>query len=80
MGLLDVLGGKKTTIASGVVIVCVMLLVWYYFKTESFSTPDGVVARRSQRQTRSDTEVDRTWNLKELEKSVALINRQTKGD
>ena len=59
----------------GVLIVIVIIVV--YYKADGFTSPDGVVARRSQRQVRSDTQVDRTWNLDALEKSVALLNRKS---
>ena len=62
------------------IIIAVLVLIVIgvtYYKSEGFSSPDGVVSRRSQRQVRSDTEIDRTWNLAELEKSVALLNRKT---
>lgn len=59
-----------------IVVLIVIVISVAYCKKESFASPDGVVSRRSQRQNRSDTEVDRTWNLDELEKSVALINRK----
>jgi hypothetical protein len=64
---------------SAIVIVALLVIVGaiIYCKTsEGFVSPDGVVARRSQRQIRSDTQVDRTWNAKELEKSVKLLNRK----
>ena len=65
---------------SSIIIVVLLMIVASvaYFKfPEGFASPDSVVARRSQRQVRSDTEVDRTWNIKELERSVALINKKT---
>jgi hypothetical protein len=65
-------GGPLSIILVLIIIVSVTV---YLKSSDGFSSPDGVVARRSQRQIRSDTEVDRTWNLKELERSVALLNR-----
>jgi hypothetical protein len=66
---------------SAIIIVVLILVVASvaYCKqgTDGFASPDGVVARRSQRQVRSDTEVDSTWNLKELERSVALLNKKS---
>jgi len=59
-----------------VVLIVIVAAVAYCKNPDGFASPDGVVARRSQRQVRSDTEVDRTWNAKELERSVALINRK----
>lgn len=59
-----------------VVLIIIVGAVAWCKNPEGFASPDGVVARRSQRQVRSDTEVDRTWNAKELERSVALINRK----
>lgn len=59
-----------------VVLIVIVATVAYCKKSDGFASPDGVVARRSQRQTRSDTNVDRSWNLKELERSVSLINQK----
>lgn len=60
-----------------VVIMIVVVLSVNYCK-EGFVSPDGVVARKSaKKQSRSDSEVDRTWNLKELEASVNLLNRKS---
>jgi hypothetical protein len=81
--LSGVLGGWINTEKYGSVIVIVVLMLIVasvaYCKhgLDGFASPDGVVARRSQRQVRSDTEVDRTWNLKELERSVALLNKKS---
>jgi uncharacterized membrane protein YdbT with pleckstrin-like domain len=73
-GLLDM---KKYGSAIIIVILIVVVSSIAYYKQDGFiSSPDGVVARKSNIQVRSDTEVDRSWNLKQLEKSVALINRQ----
>lgn len=55
-------------------IVVISTVVCY---KDGFASPDGVVARRSQRQIRGDADFDKTFNLKELEKSVALINRKS---
>jgi hypothetical protein len=63
----------------GIIVVMVLIVIVAsvsYCKSDSFASPDGVVARRSQNQKRSDTQVDKTWNLKQLEKAVALINRK----
>lgn len=58
-----------------ILLVIVVACVSYY--REGFVSSDGVVARKSpQKQVRSDTEVDRTWNLEQLEKSVALLNQK----
>jgi hypothetical protein len=59
-----------------VVLIIIVASVAYYKNADGFASPDSVVSRRSQRQVRSDTEVDRSWNLKELERSVSLINRK----
>jgi hypothetical protein len=59
-----------------VVLIVIVASIAYYKNADGFASPDGVVSRRSQRQVRSDTEVDRSWNLKELERSVSLINRK----
>jgi hypothetical protein len=59
-----------------VVLIVIVASIAYYKNADGFASPDGVVSRRSQRQIRSDTEVDRSWNLKELERSVSLINRK----
>jgi hypothetical protein len=57
------------------VLIIIVAVVAYYKDPECFTSADGVVARRSQNQSRSDPEVDREFNLKELERSVALLNR-----
>jgi hypothetical protein len=64
---------------SAIVIIGLIILIMSisYCKTEPFTSPDGVAARNNQPQVRSDPEIDRKWNLQQLEKSVALINRQT---
>ena len=72
-GLLDM---KKYGSAIIIVVLIVIVAGVAYCKQDSFTSPDGVVARKSNNQVRSDTAVDRTWNLKQLEKSVALINRK----
>lgn len=59
-----------------VVLIVIVASVAYCKSPDGFASPDGVVSRRSQKQVRSDTEVDRSWNLKELERSVSLINRK----
>ena len=59
-----------------VVIVMIFIVLSVNYCKEGFASPDGVIAK-SQKQIRSDTEVDRTWNLNELEKSVALLNRKS---
>ena len=63
---------------SMIVIIVLLLIVLYVAscKSDSFLSADGVVSRRSQKQVRDDPEVSREWNLAELEKSVALINRK----
>jgi hypothetical protein len=71
-GMIDM---KKYGSAVVIVILIIVVASVAYCKTDSFTSVDGVVAT-SPGQVRSDTEVDRTWNLKQLEKSVALINRQ----
>jgi hypothetical protein len=62
-----------------IMIICILIIIvgvtGFVKSRDGFSSPDGVVSRRSQRQIRSDTEIDKTWNLKELERSVALLNR-----
>jgi hypothetical protein len=62
-----------------VVLIVIVASVAYYKNADGFASPDSVVSRRSQRQVRSDTEVDKNWNLKELERSVSLINRKAGG-
>lgn len=56
-----------------IVIVLIAVIIYCSYK-ESFASPDGVVVRRSKSQKRSDPEVDKEWNKKELEKAVAAIN------
>jgi hypothetical protein len=64
---------------SALVVVALIIIVLCVNQCkEGFSSPDGVVANSSaKKQVRSDTEVDRTWNLQELEKSVKLLNRKS---
>lgn len=60
-----------------VVIVMVVIVLSVNYCKEGFASPDGVIANKSEKkQVRSDTEVDRTWNLQELERSVNLLNRK----
>ena len=65
---------------AGVIVIAVLFVIIasiVYCKRDAFTSPDGVVAGKASRMgTRSDTEIDRTWNSAELEKSVALINRR----
>jgi len=89
-GLVVTKGGEDKTVEGGgwidtkkygnaiiiAVLIVIVASVAYCKNSDGFSSPDGVVSRRSQRQLRSDTEVDRDWNLKELERSVSLINRK----
>lgn len=64
--------------SGGVVIAALFIIIFLVVcKKDGFASPDGVVAGKASRVgVRSDTEVDRTWNAAELEKSVALINRR----
>lgn len=64
---------KEHALPIGLVIVLIAVIIYCSYK-ESFASPDGVVARRSKSQKRSDPEVDKEWNKKELEKAVAAIN------
>ena len=67
---------KQLTTVIIVVLICVILYFCYCNK-DSFISPDGVVASKASRKgVRSDSHVDKTWNLKELEKSVALLNKK----
>lgn len=59
-----------------VILVLFMAIVSVVYCRDGFTSPDGVVARKDNHQVRSDTQVDRTWNLEQLEKSVALLNRK----
>ncbi len=68
---------KKHSSTIIIVVLIIIVAIVAYYKSDGFVSPDGVVARRSQRQIRGDTEVDRTWNLEQLEKSVALLNRKS---
>jgi hypothetical protein len=58
-----------------VIIILIIVLVCIKCDKEGFLSPSGVIARKKLT-TRSDTEVDRTWNLEQLEKSVKLLNRR----
>jgi hypothetical protein len=78
----NILGGfDAKKYGSSIIIVVLILIVAsvVYCKqgSDGFASPDGVVARREQKQVRSDTEVDSAWNLKELERSVALLNTKS---
>lgn len=67
---------KPLTTVLVVVLICVVLYFCYCNK-DSFISPDGVVASKASRKgVRSDSHVDKKWNLKELEKSVALLNEK----
>lgn len=67
---------KQLTTVLAVVLICVVLYFCYCNK-DSFISPDGVVASKASRKgVRSDSHVDKKWNLKELEKSVALLNEK----
>lgn len=68
---------KYNSILIIIVLLVIVVAVYYCKDSESFTSPDGVVSRRSQRQVRSDAEVDKAWNIKELERSVALLNRKS---
>ena len=62
-------------------VICVVaILIIIYMCKDSikspFTSPDGVVSRRSRRQVRNDSNFDKSWHIAELEKSVALINRK----
>jgi hypothetical protein len=63
----------------GVAGVIVVLILLYMFPSglSGFASPDGVVARKGHNQVRDDSTFDRAWNLKELESSVALLNRNS---
>jgi hypothetical protein len=89
-GLVVTKGGEYKTVEGGswidtkkygsvmiiVVLIIIVASIAYVKCPDGFASSDSVVSRRSQRQERSDTEIDRTFNLKELERSVALINRK----
>ncbi len=62
-----------STIIIGLLILTVMIIAYY---RESFISADAVASRQSNNQVRSDNEVDKTWNLKEFEKSVASLNEK----
>jgi hypothetical protein len=78
-----ILGGgfNMEKYGSSIIIVVLILIVasvvYYKQGSDGFASPDGVVARRGQKQIRSDTEVDSAWNLKELERSVVLLNEKS---
>lgn len=61
----------------GVLVLIVIIVVYFKpNKKESFASPDAVVSSK-KKQVRSDTHVDRTWNLEQLEKSVSLLNSKS---
>jgi hypothetical protein len=78
-------GGSESWIDTkkyGAAIIIILLIiivssVAYYKNVDNYSgTPDSAVARKSQNQERSDTEVDKVWNKKQLEISVTKLNKK----
>lgn len=63
-------------IACCVALMIVLISTVVYCK-DNFVSTDGIASRRSQGQIRDDAAFNKTFNLKELEKSVALINRKS---
>lgn len=59
-----------------IIVLIIIVIAVAYCKKEGY-TPDSIVARRKQPQVRDDVDFNKTWNLKELEKSVELINRKS---
>lgn len=60
-----------------IIIVLIIIIVSVCYCKDGFVSPDGVIAGKESRMgVRSDAHIDRTWNIAELEKSVALINRK----
>lgn len=77
------INNKKLLVVATILLI-LFLVYWFGFKSEGMSlgglaSPSGVVARRSQRQIRDDSHFSQSWNLKELEKSVDLLNRKASG-
>ena len=68
---------KKYSSAIIIASLVLIVVIVYYCNTPEGFTPDSSSARISQNQVRSDTNVDREWNLKELERSVALLNQNS---
>ena len=66
----------KNIIALSVLVVVIIIGVLYSKDGFTNASPDGVVARKSQNQVKSDSHIDKTWNLEQLERSVALLNRK----
>jgi hypothetical protein len=59
-----------------ILMVIVLIVVSTCYYKDGFISPDGIIAGKESRQgIRSDSHVDKDWNLKELEKVVAQINR-----
>jgi hypothetical protein len=63
---------KYAVPAAALVAIC-LVIAWIYWRSEGLASPDGVVARRSQRQARSDVPFD-SWDDKKLEACVRDIN------
>jgi len=58
------------------VLILILYIATYHKDTlDSFTSPDGVVARRSQSQIRDDPEIDKDWNQKEMENAVSALNK-----
>lgn len=68
---------KKHIIPIVIVIILVAVAISVSYCKKEGLTPDSVVSRRTQPQVRDDVDFNKTWNLKEFEKSVSLINRQS---
>ena len=58
-----------------ILLIFTIIISIVYYK-DGFTSADGVVARKDIKQVRSDTQVDKEWNLEQLEKSVSLLNRK----
>lgn len=56
----------------GVLVVMCLIIAYIYCK-DGFASPDSVVARRSQRQMRTDPQFD-SWDTDKLEACVKSIN------
>lgn len=66
---------NNTYYTKGLVITAVIVfLIICYIKHESFTSSDGIIARTSRRQVRGDVNHSKDWDLKELEKTVSLVN------
>jgi hypothetical protein len=67
---------KKYSSSIVIVILLIIVAAVAYAKCNGFISADSIITRKNNNQVRSDT-IDKDFNLKELEKSVALLNKKS---